>query len=99
MSALDEFQALTQSIGEYAADLIGRESLAGLRVTFDRRNRSGQISIALNAPSGDEQLRVISCMFEVEQVFKDEAILSYSFVDGIGDEVEARETIRQYSLA
>jgi len=41
---------------------------------------------------------VIACMFEVEQMFKDEAITSYSFVDVIDEEVDARETIRQYSL-
>lgn len=99
MSALDEFQALTQSIGEYAVTVIGRESLAGLQVVFDRRNSSGQISIALAKNSSDEQLRVIECMFDVEQMFETEAVLSYSFVDDIDESIEARETIRQYSLA
>lgn len=99
MSALDEFQALTHSIGEYAVMVIGRDSLAGLQVVFDRRNCSGQVSIALAQNTSEEQLRVIECMFDVEQTFENEAVISYSFVEEIDELVEARETIRQYSVA
>ncbi len=99
MSGMDELQALAQSIGEYTVDLIGRDNLDALQVTVDRRNRSAQVSIELKKPSDAEQLRVLDVMFELEQMYFEEVVLSYSFVEAIDATADDRETVRQFSYA
>lgn len=98
MTGMDELEALAQSIGEHTIEAIGREAFSGIQVTVDRRNMSAQISILLADDSDDEQLRVIRQLFDVEQIFVDEVVISYSFVSAIAEPVEQRETIRQFSL-
>lgn len=98
MGPLDDLQALTQSIGEYAVGVIGRENLSGLQVTVDRRNMSAQISVHLADNTDEAQLAVIVDLFDVERMFADEVVVSYSFVEEIDVAAETRESVRQYSV-
>jgi hypothetical protein len=95
---LDELQALTQSIGEYAISVIGRENLSGIQVTVDRRNMSAQLSVRLAENSDETQLGVIMALFDVERMYADEVVVSYSFVEEIDVSEETRESVRQYSV-
>jgi len=90
MSTLNDLQALTTSIGEYTLDTIGRESVKGLQVMIESIDHQGRVSVALKDNSDAEQKRVLRELFEIEQLYFDEAALSFSFVENL-DDVTATE--------
>lgn len=96
---MDDFQILTQSIGEYAVDTVGRDNLRALELIMNPRDMTGHLSIALTDGSADAQKTVLRALFDVEQVFFDEAVLSYSFVDEIDDDEVVPAAASKYSYA
>lgn len=99
MSGLDEFQALTTSIGEYSLDTIGRDHLRALRVTLDTRTMNADLVIVLEENSDEEQVATLRELFEVERVFADEAVLSYQFAEALDDEMADRASVPLFSYA
>ncbi|WP_243063167.1 hypothetical protein [Humibacter sp. RRB41] len=86
MSDVNDLQALTTSIGEYTLDTLGKETVTGLQVSMDGVDHNGRITVALKDNSDAEQKRVLRELFEIEQMYFDEAALSFDFVQDI-DEV------------
>lgn len=100
MSGLDEFQALTTSIGEYSLDTIGRENLRGLRVTLDPRSLNAEMVLVLTENSDMLQKSVLRDLFEIERVFADDAVLSYQFAEALDDDnAEALTSVPLFSYA
>lgn len=99
MTATDEQRALTASIGEFTLDLLGREKISGLRVTFDPRERSAFMTIVLRDDSDESQRRVIGELFEVERVFAEDAVLTYVFVDHIEKDPAEASSELEFSYA
>jgi hypothetical protein len=99
MTNMDDLQVLTTSIGEYTVDTLGRENLRGLQVTMDRRNLVGHIAIALQDNTDMQQKSAIKDLLEIEQMYFDEAVLSFSFVEEIDADSVATSSVPQYSLA
>lgn len=68
---------------------------------MDPRTMQAQMLIALADNSDDAQKTALRDVFEVENVFADEVVLSYRFVDNLDDlELElAPDRVPLYSLA
>jgi hypothetical protein len=96
---MDEFKILTQSIGEFAVTTVGTENLKGLQLTMRPDDHTGHIAVALVDESDEAQKSVLRSLLEVEQVFFDEAVLSFSFVDHIDRDVDEPETAALFSYA
>lgn len=99
MSVMDEFQALTTSIGEYTVDTIGRVNLRGLQVTMDTRTSSASILVALRDNSDEQQKEALRALLIIEDIYLDEAVLSYRFVDEVTADGQAREVAPRFSFA
>lgn len=99
MAGLDEFQALTTSIGEYTVDTLGRENLAGLQVWLNPREGSAFMSIALQDSSDIAQRRAIAELFDIERCYSDDVALTYVFVSEISESTDAMAEAPQYSYA
>lgn len=95
-----EIRALTTSIGEHSVDNIGKENVRGLQVLYDDLDCSAAITVELADNAEQMQRAALASLIEVEQLFYDEAVLSFHFVDDIaahGDMRVARKP--QYSYA
>jgi hypothetical protein len=99
MTALNEFEALTHSIGEYSVDTLGKDNLSGLQVVVNPRETSGFVTIALRDQSDEAQREAIAEMFEVERTYADEVSLTFVFVDSIDATMAATASVPQYSYA
>lgn len=89
MSTVNDIQALTTSIGEYTLETIGRDSIKGLQVTMEDVDHQGCVSVALKDNSDAEQKRVLRELLGIEQIYFDEAALTFAFVESL-DDMESR---------
>ena len=96
---MDDFSILTQSIGEYAVSVLGPENLRGLQVLMNPRDLTGHISIVLEDESDESQKQILRSLFDVERVFFDEAVLSFSFVREIDADLAESTATPIYSYA
>jgi F0F1-type ATP synthase beta subunit len=100
MSDLAELGALTQSIGEHSVEAIGAENLQGLTAELNVRDYSCTVRVSLKDNSYERQLDVLSKMFDVEELFSDEAIVAVHFVDQIEPAGSSDDSlVPVYSLA
>ena len=99
MKPANELQALTTSIGEHSVDAIGAEHLNALEVSLDSRDMTCQVIVALSDNSDAEQRRVLTALLDVESLYYDEAVLSFSFVDSIEHDSAPLESVPQYNYA
>ena len=98
MSAVDEVQALTQSIGEHAVQAIGREHLAALAVVVNPIDLTARITVGLRENSDYEQQRALEALFEVQELFFEDASMTFGF--GVDDGLPTEgSTQRQYQFA
>lgn len=96
---MDDLQILTQSIGEYAVDTVGRENIRGLQVVMNPVDQTAQIAVVLADDSDESQKAALRALFDVEAVYLDEAVLSFAFVDDL-EQADAAFAARQvYSYA
>lgn len=96
---MNEFAALTHAIGEYTVEALGKDNLNALQVVANERELSAFIEIALNDPSDVAQRAAIATMIEVEEMYSGEIVLTYVFVDEIGDLEDVNASQLQYSYA
>lgn len=99
MSDHDEFNVLVTAVGEYTLSALGRDNLRGLRVTLDHHEMSCHVTIALENNSDANQKHAIQQMFDVEQIYFDELVMSFSLVESLDDVEAPRESVPQYSFA
>jgi hypothetical protein len=99
MPEMSELQALTTSIGEYALDVIGRNSVEALQIVMEQIDHVGKVTIALSDNSDEEQKRVLRDLFSIEDVYFDEAALTFTFVDGPDAIREPAGAVPQFSYA
>jgi hypothetical protein len=99
MADNDASRALVTSIGENAVDLIGKENLVGLQVYLDQLDESAEITVSLRDNSDESQREAIRALLDVEELFYDEAALSFHFVDDITTNGDHRIARAQYSYA
>ncbi|NQX15122.1 hypothetical protein [Rathayibacter sp. VKM Ac-2857] len=98
MASIDDLETLTESIGQFTLSSLGKENLRRLSVVVNPVDQTCEVSITLVDDSGESQLEIIRSMLEVEQVFLDDVVMSFSFVD-IDDASVAHGLQRQFSYA
>jgi hypothetical protein len=98
MAGSDETRALVTSIGEHAVDLIGKENLLGLQVYLGG-DQCADVTVSLRENSDESQREAIVALLGVEDLFYDEAALSFHFVDDIATKGDQRVASAQYSYA
>jgi hypothetical protein len=76
-----ELRALTESIGEHAVSLFGKENLAALSVTLDTIDLTATVSVAVRDESMAATHEVADQFAELEELFLAEAVLRLRFVD------------------
>ncbi|MEO8527691.1 MAG: hypothetical protein ABI435_01290 [Pseudolysinimonas sp.] len=99
MAGNDDVRALVSSIGEHAVNMIGKENLLGLEVFLDKEELSAEITVSLRDNTDESQREAIAALFGVEELFYDEAVLSFQFVDDIAAKGDARVARAQFSYA
>ncbi len=99
MTAFDELQALTISIGEQSLNAIGRDNLRALEVQLDPRTYHATMTIVLRSNDDRAQTDALHELFEVENLFADEAVLSYVFAERLDRERATAEFMPQFSFA
>lgn len=99
MSTMDEFQALATSIGEHCVHAVETEHLLALEVLFEPEERACRVSVVLRENSDAEQRRALNALFEVEDLFLDDAAFSFHFVDSIEHDTKKRAAVPQFSFA
>jgi hypothetical protein len=96
---MDDLQVLTTSIGEFTVDVLGRDALRDLQVTLDVRSLDCHIAIALEDNSERQQRAVIKELLDIERMYFDEVVLSFSFVESIERDPAELSAVPQYSFA
>lgn len=99
MVDVGELQALTRSIGEHSLNAIGQENLSGMQATLDARTLVCTLQLALRSNSSRSQLDAISALGEVEELFFDDAVLAFQFVEKIETGAERQLAQLQYSYS
>ncbi|ODA89813.1 hypothetical protein ATY41_03980 [Leifsonia xyli subsp. xyli] len=99
MAGVNELQLLTTSIGEFAVDAIGRETINGLQVVMEAVDRLGHVSIALKDNSDAEQKRVLRELFDIERMYYDEAALAFQFIHELEPDIAAKANVPVYCYA
>lgn len=99
MVDIDAVRALVTSIGENSVALIGKENLVGLQVYLDAVDDSAEITVSLRNNSDQSQREAIQALLDVEELFYDEAALSFHFVDDITTNGDHRVARALYSYA
>jgi hypothetical protein len=94
-----ELQALTHSIGEHALMALGLENIAGMQATLNPTDLVCILQIALRVNSGQSQLDAIAALGDVEDLFFNEAVISFQFVDEIMKSSEPARSPLQYSYS
>lgn len=99
MTGYDELQALTISIGEHSLNAIGRDNLQALEVQLDPRTSHATMTIVLRSNDDVAQTDALRQLFDVENLFADEAVLSYVFAERLDHERAAADFMPQFSYA
>lgn len=99
MTDTEATRVLVTSIGENAVDLIGRENLVGLQVYLDPVDESAEVTVSLRDNSEEAQREAIIALLDVEELFYDEATISFHFVDDLGAKGDHRVARAQFSYA
>lgn len=99
MTAVDEFSALTQSIGEHAVSAIGSEHLRELSVVLSGTDMTARIVVSLRENTQAEQDYALEELFNVQELFFDEVSMTFGF--GTETELANAESTarRQFSFA
>jgi len=92
----DQWSILAESIGQYSADMIGRDHVDALSVVLDSRTQSCTVSVELHKSTREEQLRAMRILLDVEGVFLDEVTMSFDFVEDINNSGPVLESQRQF---
>lgn len=79
MTAVDEVQALTQSIGEHAVQALGRKHISELSIVVNSNDMSARIVVALRDNTDAEQRRALEKLFEVQELFFDDVSMTFGF--------------------
>lgn len=99
MVDIGELQALTHSIGEHALMALGVENVTGMQATLNPTDLVCILQIALRANSDQSQLDAIAALGDVEDLFFNEAVISFQFVDEIMKSSEPAMSPLQYSYS
>lgn len=79
MTAVDEVSALTQSIGEYAVQMVGKENLAELAVVLNPADLTARVSLVLKDNNEATQRDALEALFEVQELFFEDASMMFTF--------------------
>ncbi|WP_136024256.1 hypothetical protein [Microbacterium sp. K27] len=79
MTGVDEVSALTHSIGEHAVQAIGPKHLAELSVVVNGTDLTARVTVALRKNTEAEQRRALEKLFEVQDLFFDDASMTFAF--------------------
>lgn len=99
MTGVDEVSALTQSIGEHAVLAIGKKHLSELSVVINGNDLTARVTVALRKNSDAEQRRALEKLFEVQELFFDEASMTFAFGHDADLPTAQMSEQRQYSFA
>lgn len=88
---MDPYEALTQSIGEYALMTLGAETLQKLQVKLDPRDLTAEILLVLKDDSDEGQRTALVALFDIEATFISDAVLSYRFVSDFAVDAAAAD--------
>lgn len=99
MPALDEFSALTHSIGINAVEAIGARHVTDLSVVVDTVDFTARVFIALAQATEHEQRRAAQNLLDTQDLFSDEVTMVFSF--GLNAEISGARSAgsRYYSYA
>lgn len=97
----DHWGYLVESIGLHAVQAVKKEHLASLNVLLDHRTAECNVTVELRDNSGPEQYRAMRALLELEELFRDDATLSFNFVEEteVVEDAPSRVSQRQYSFA
>lgn len=79
MTGVDEVSALTQSIGEHAVQAIGKKHLSELSVVVNGNDMTARVTVALRKNTDAEQQRALERLFDVQELFFDDASMTFAF--------------------
>jgi hypothetical protein len=100
MPMMGEPQALATSVGEHLVQALStEEQVTALSLVLDDRESQVQVWVVLKDASDAAQLRALETLEEVEEMFAEEVVMTFQFVESLDAVRAQRAAVPAYSYA